>query len=115
MHDPDNGSWESANGAFPQWAQFDLGSARTVGRVVLKLPPAAAWAARNQTLSVAGNTDGSTFSTIVASAGYRFDPASGNTVTITVPSGSRRYVRVNVTGNTGRPAGQLSALEVYAS
>jgi hypothetical protein len=110
-----NTYWESANNAFPQWAQVDLGSAQTVGRVVLTLPPAAAWGARNQTLSITGSTDGATFSTLVGPAGYRFDPASGNTVTIPVPSGSRRYVRVTITGNTGWPAGQLSALEVYTS
>jgi hypothetical protein len=110
-----NTYWESVNNVFPQWAQVDLGSAQTVGRVVLKLPPPAAWAARNQTLSIAGSTDGTTFSTIVASAVYRFDPATGNTVTIAVPPGSRRFVRVNITANTGWPAGQLSSLEVYAS
>ena len=110
-----NTYWESANNAFPQWAQVDLGSVQTVGRVVLKLPPAAAWAARNQTLTISGSTDGTTFPTLVGSASYRFDPASANTVTIAVPSGSRRYVRVTVTGNTGWPAGQLSSLEVYSS
>jgi hypothetical protein len=110
-----NTYWESVNNVFPQWAQVDLGSAQTVGRLVLKLPPPAAWAARNQTLSIAGSTDGTTFSTILGSAVYRFDPATGNTVTITVPSGSRRFVRVDITANTGWPAGQLSSLEVYAS
>ena len=38
-----NSYWESANNAFPQWVQVDLGSSRTVGRVVLKLPPSSAW------------------------------------------------------------------------
>lgn len=38
---------------------------------------------RTQTLSILGSTDGSTFSTIVGSAGYTFDPSTGNTVTIT--------------------------------
>jgi hypothetical protein len=36
-------------------------------------------------------------------------------VTITFPATTRRYVRVNITANTGWPAGQLSSLEVYAS
>jgi alpha-1,3-glucanase-like protein/F5/8 type C domain-containing protein/HYDIN/CFA65/VesB family protein/centrosomal CEP192-like protein len=105
--------WESANNAFPQWVQVDLGSTFAVRRLVLHLPPSSAWGTRTQTLSVLGSTDGSSFSTLVGSAGYTFDPASGNTVTITVPSGSARYVRLNITANTGWPAGQLSALQVF--
>jgi len=108
--------WESANGAFPQWAQVDLGQSYSVGKLVLKLPPATAWAARTETLSVLGSTDGSNFSTIVGSAGYNFDPnANGNTVTITFNATTARYVRVNVTANTGWPAGQLSDFEVFPS
>lgn len=107
--------WESTNNAFPQWAQVDLGSSVSVRRVVLKLPPAAAWAARTQTLSVSGSTDGSSFMTIVAPAAYRFDPASGNTVTISFGATTRRWLRVTVTANTGWPAGQLSSFEAYAT
>ncbi|GAA1400781.1 discoidin domain-containing protein [Catellatospora coxensis] len=107
--------WESANNAFPQWLQVDLGAATTVSRIVLKLPPPAAWASRTQTLSVQGSANGSTFSTIVNSAGHTFNPSSGNTVTITFPATSTRYVRLNFTANTGWPAGQLSEFEVWAS
>jgi beta-glucosidase len=107
--------WESTNNAFPQWLQVDLGSATTVGRLVVTLPPSTAWAARTQTLSVLGSTDGSTFTTLVGSAGYTFDPNTGNTVTITVPSATTRFVRLNFTANTGWPAGQASELQVYSS
>ncbi|MYW66959.1 mycodextranase [Streptomyces sp. SID8379] len=110
-----NTYWESANNAFPQALTVDLGSAQAVRRVVLKLPPATAWAARTQTLSVQGGTDGSSFSTLAASKGYRFDPATGNTVTVTLPDSApaTRYLRVQVTANTGWPAGQLSEVEAY--
>ncbi|XVQ86050.1 discoidin domain-containing protein [Microbispora siamensis] len=110
-----NTYWESPNNAFPQWVQVDLGAAATVGRVVLKLPPAAAWAARTQTLSVQSSTNGSSFATVAGPGGYTFDPASGNTVTITVPPTSARYVRITVTGNTGWPAAQIGELEVYGT
>lgn len=110
-----NSYWESANSAFPQWVQVDLGATRTVGRVVLKLPPATAWGSRTQTLSVQGSVDGGSFGTLVGSAGRTFDPASGNQVTLTFTAVQTRYVRITVTGNTGWPAGQLSTLEVYAS
>ncbi|MGJ6968196.1 galactose-binding domain-containing protein, partial [Streptosporangium sp. G11] len=110
-----NSYWESPNNAFPQWIQVDLGAAATVGRVVLKLPPQAAWQARTQTLSVQGSTNGTSFTTLAGSAGHTFDPGSGNTVTITFSATSTRYVRLNVTGNTGWPAAQLSGFEVYTA
>ena len=61
-----------------------------------------------------GSTDGSNFSTLVGSAGYTFDPsANNNTVTIPFSAATARYVRVNITANTGWPAGQLSDFEVF--
>jgi hypothetical protein len=105
--------WESANNAFPQWVQVDLGSVQAVGRATLKLPPS--WGARTQTLSVQGSTDGVSFATLAGPGGYAFDPASANTVNITLPGTSVRFVRVNVTANTGWPAAQLSDLEVFAA
>ncbi|NUO60874.1 MAG: choice-of-anchor D domain-containing protein [Hamadaea sp.] len=108
-----NTYWESANNAFPQWVQVDLGSAQSASRIVLQLP--ATWGARTQTLAVLGSTDGSTFSTVKASAAYAFDPASGNTVTITFTATSRRYWRLNFTANTGWPAGQCSTFQLWTS
>ncbi|MBO3751193.1 choice-of-anchor D domain-containing protein [Streptosporangiaceae bacterium NEAU-GS5] len=108
-----NTYWESANNAFPQWLQVDLGATYSVGKVTLKLPPATAWATRTQTLSVQASTDGTAFTTAVASAGYTFNPASGNTVNITVPGTGARYLRLNFTANTGWPAGQVAEFEVY--
>ncbi|MFI6512778.1 CARDB domain-containing protein [Streptosporangium sp. NPDC050855] len=105
--------WESPNNAFPQWVQVDLGATATVNRVVLKLPPATDWATRTQTLSVQGSTNGSSFSTLAASAGRTFNPATGNTVTIDFTAAGTRYVRLNITANTGWPAGQLSEFEIY--
>ncbi|RKN45399.1 discoidin domain-containing protein [Micromonospora endolithica] len=103
--------WESPSNAFPQWIQADLAATVNVNRLVLKLP--AGWEARSQTLTVQGSTNGSTFSTLVGSAAYAFNPAAGNTVTVTVPTAATRYVRLLITGNTGWPAGQLSELEIY--
>ncbi|ASW55939.1 glycosyl hydrolase [Plantactinospora sp. KBS50] len=103
--------WESTNNAFPQWIQVDLAAATSVNQVVLKLPTG--WGARNQTLTVQGSTNGSSFSTLVGSASYAFNPSTGNTVTISLATASTRYVRALFTANTGWPAGQLSELEVY--
>ncbi|CCH19252.1 Protein of unknown function; Galactose-binding domain [Micromonospora lupini str. Lupac 08] len=110
-----NSYWESANNAFPQWVQVDLGATRTVGRVVLKLPPSSAWATRTQTLAVTGSTDRSSFGTLVGSAARTFNPSTGNQVALTFSAAQTRYVRITVTGNTGWPVRQLAAFEVYAS
>jgi hypothetical protein len=107
--------WESTDNAFPQWFQADLGAAKSFSRIVLDLPPSASWATRTQTLSILGSTDGSAFTTIVASASYTFNPSTGNTVTITFPAASYRYVRANFTANSGWPAGQLSEFQVWSS
>jgi flagellar hook assembly protein FlgD len=104
--------WESANNQLPQWVQADLGATTNLAQLVLKLP--AGWEARTETLTVQGSTNGTSFSDLVASAGYRFDPATANTVTINLTA-STRYVRLNVTANTGWPAAQLSEFEVHGS
>ncbi len=101
--------WESANNAFPQWIQADLGSAKTLSRIVLKLP--ATWESRTETLAVRGSTDGTAFTDLAAATGYAF-AAGTNTVTIPVTA-STRYVRLNVTANTQWPAAQLSEFELY--
>ncbi|MEU4144307.1 CARDB domain-containing protein [Streptomyces parvulus] len=104
--------WEGPAGSFPQWLQVDLGTARDVDRVVLKLP--AGWESRSQSLSVRGSTDGSTFRTLAAGAARAFSPDRANTVAVDLPSAAgTRYVRVDITGNTGWNAAQLSELEVY--
>ncbi|MFC5905736.1 discoidin domain-containing protein [Streptacidiphilus monticola] len=108
-----NTYWESTNNAFPQWLQVDLGSATGVDQVVLKTPTASGWGARTQTLSILGSTDGNSFTTLVASAAYTFDPATNATVTINFSTVSERYLRVQITANTGWPAGQISEFEVY--
>ena len=50
-----------------------------------------------------------------ASAAYTFDPSANNTVTITVHRDDQRYFRLNITANTGWPAGQISGFQVWNS
>ena len=107
--------WESAGNSFPQWARVDLGTATSVDQIVLKVPAPAVWQTRTQTLSVQGSADGSTYSTVVASADYTFNPATGNKVTISFGAAAHRYWRINVTANTGWPAAQISEFEVYGA
>jgi len=90
--------------AFPQWLQVDLGASASLTSVVLRLPTG--WGSRRQTLTVQGSSDGSSFSTVVGSADYTFDPGSSNIVTIAVPTTATaaRYLRLNIAANTGWPA-----------
>jgi hypothetical protein len=107
--------WESSDGAgYPQTITVNLGSVQSIGSVTLDLPPLSDWSARTQTLSVLGSDNDTTFSQIVASAGYTFNPSTGNTVTISLPSGtSAQYVQLSFTGNTGWDAAQLSEFEIF--
>lgn len=105
--------WESNNNAFPQWIQVDLGTPTSVSSVTLRLPPPSNWATRTQTLSVLGSSDGSSFATLSPTAGRVFDPATGNSVSISFTAATVRYVRVNITANTGWPAGQLSEFQIF--
>ena len=84
----------------------------SVNRVVLKLPTG--WGTRTQTLSVQGSTDRLDVHRH-RGVGRRtqFNPATGNTVTINFNPTTTRYVRLNITANTGWPAGQISEFEVY--
>jgi F5/8 type C domain len=108
--------WESTDGAgYPQTITVDLGSVQSIGSITLDLPPATDWSTRTETLSVLGSTNDSTFTQIVASAGYTFNPATGNTVTISLPSAtSAQYVQLSFTGNTGWDAAQLSEFQIYS-
>lgn len=101
--------WESANNAFPQWIQADLGAAKSLSRIVLKLP--ATWEARTQTIAVRGSNDGTSFTDLVGVSAHAFNP-NANTVTIPV-TGPARYVRLTITANTRWPAAQLSEFELY--
>ncbi len=102
--------WESAGGGLPQWVQTDLGAGTRVDEVKLTLP--AGWETRTQTLSLQGSADGTSFATLKNSATYTFAPGAANEVTIAFPATLTRFVRVNITANTGWPAAQLSELEV---
>ncbi|MGW2204777.1 CARDB domain-containing protein [Streptomyces sp. NPDC001774] len=105
--------WEGPAGSFPQWVQIDLGASTRVDDVVLKLPTT--WEARSQTVGVLGSTDGSTFTTLAAAQPRAFGPAGANTVSIALTSADARFVRIQVTANSGWNAAQLSEVEVYGA
>jgi hypothetical protein len=106
--------WEGTNGVWPTTLSVNLGATKALGSVVLDLPPSSAWGTRTQTLSVLGSANGTSYTTLVGSATYTFNPSSGNTVTINLPSGtSDQYLQLSMTANSVQNGAQLSELDVY--
>ena len=107
--------WESSDGAaYPQTLTANLGQSYPLGSVTLTLPPATAWSTRTETLSVLGSANGTSWTTLVASAGYTFNPSTGNTVSVTLPANSNyQYLELSFTGNTGWSAAQISEFEIF--
>jgi hypothetical protein len=107
--------WESLNGsAYPQTLTAKLSSSQSLGSVTLLLPPSASWATRSQTLSVLGSTNGTSYTTLVPSTTYTFNPATGNSVSLSLPAGTNeQYLQLSFTNNTGWSAAQLSEFQIY--
>ena len=104
--------WESADGSWPATLTADLGSTQAIGEAVIELP--SSWPTRTQTLSVLGSTDDSTWTTLVGSATYTWNPSTGNSVSIALPSGtSDRYVELDFTANDVQNGAQVAELGVY--
>ena len=106
--------WEADNGVWPSTITVNLGSSQTLGSVTITLPPSSAWNTRTQTLSILGSANDSTFTTIVGSATYTWNPSTGNTVTIPLPSGTAdQYVEFSFTANSVQNGAQASEIEIY--
>ena len=107
--------WEGIDGgAYPQTLIANLGQSTNLGSVTLDLPPATDWTTRTETLSVLGSTNGSTYTTLVPSATYTFNPSTGNTVSFNLPSGTNdQYLKLSFTANSGWTAAQLAEFEIF--
>jgi hypothetical protein len=106
--------WEAASGTWPSTITVNLGSAKALGSVVIDLPPSTAWSTRTQTLSVLGSANGSSYATLAGSKTYTFNPSTGNTVTIPLPSGTTdQYLQFSFTANSVQNAAQASEILVY--
>ncbi len=103
--------WEG--GGEPSNITIDLGANANITSIVVKLNPDQAWGARTQTFQVlAHDQTTTTFTNLVSSADYRFDPVTNaNTVTITV-SATVSAVQLNFTANTGAPGGQAAEIQI---
>jgi hypothetical protein len=108
--------WESTDGAWPSTLTVNLGATHSLSSVVADLPPSTAWQTRTQTFSILGSTNNSTWTTLVASTTYTFNPSTGNTVTVNLPSGtSEQYVELSFTANSVQNGAQVSELQVWGT
>jgi hypothetical protein len=104
--------WESNDGTWPATLTVNLGSSATLGSTVIDLSPS--WPTRTQTLSVLGSTNDSTWTTLASSATYTWNPSTGNTVTITLPSGTAdQYVELDFTANNVQNGAQVAELDIF--
>ncbi|AIQ52229.1 glycosyl hydrolase [Paenibacillus sp. FSL R7-0331] len=107
--------WEGAGGSYPNTLSVNLGADANITSVVVKLNPASAWATRTQTIEVLGhNQNNAAFSTLVPSAAYTFNPASGNSVTIPVTA-TASELQLKFTANTGSGAGQVAEFQIFGT
>ncbi|MDQ1724342.1 MAG: hypothetical protein QOG52_1370 [Frankiaceae bacterium] len=105
--------WESTNKAFPQSITIDLGAATAFTKVVISVPPAKDWGARDETVAVLVSNDGTTFTVAKKAAPYRLDPEKGgNKATIVLSPTTARFIKLTVSANTGWAAAQLAEVEV---
>jgi len=104
--------WESDPNAFPQRLRLTLRSPETIARMVLSLPPVSDWNSRTQTITIQGSAGGAEF-TIRGQAGYLFNAATGDTVTITFPAVRVSAIDLDFIANSGWYAAQLSEIAVY--
>ena len=106
--------WEGAANAYPNTLTVDLATTTKISKIRLRLNPDSIWGKRVQTFAILGSNDSKDFKELVTSKGYEFNPKSGNLVTITLATPiDERYVRVEIKGNSGAKAGQISEFEIY--
>ena len=111
-----NTYWESDDGTWPATLAVNLGASHALDHVTLDLPPASDWNTRTQTLSVLGSTNDSTWTALVASATYTWNPSTGNTVTINLPAGTTdQYVELGFTANSVQNGAQVSEFQVWGT
>ncbi len=91
--------WEGAD--FPNTMKIDLSGTYKIKTAVIMLNPAAIWGPRTQTFEIQVSTDGESFTTVVPSTQYQFDPQTGNLVIVDFAATDAAYVQFIFTQNSG--------------
>jgi hypothetical protein len=107
----DNGGgsyWQAANSTATLTLQ--LSKSQPVDRVILELPQS--WGTRNQTITVDGSTNGTTWTTLVPAANYTFTMGS-NAIAIPFAATTETYLRLDISGNNVQGVPQIAEFQVY--
>ena len=105
--------WEGKPKSYPNIITLDLEEGYTIHTLRICLSPMSIWGKRTQDFSVSISSDNETFTEIVPTKQYTFDPDRGNEVQIKLDNIEARYVQLTFTANSGAAAGQIAEFEVY--
>ncbi len=105
--------WEGSPKSYPNIITLDLEEVNSIHTIRVCLSPMSIWGKRTQDFSVLISNDNETFTEIVPSKQYTFDPDRGNEVQIKLDNIEARYIQLSITANSGAAAGQIAELEVY--
>jgi F5/8 type C domain-containing protein len=95
--------WEALSNLYPSTLTVDLGSLRSVTKVVMKLD----WGTRTENVEILKSSDNSTFTTVVPAANYAI-----GTVPVSFPTTSTRYIRLKINSNNAANSAQMAEFEV---
>lgn len=111
---PDGASYWEGTGEYPDTLTVDLENPTKTNTVRLVLNPLAIWSKRTQTVAINISVDGTTFTELVGSTQYTFDPNTGNEIQIPFDETEARFVQLVITENSGAIGGQIGEFEVYS-
>ncbi|MBR1929948.1 MAG: discoidin domain-containing protein [Lachnospiraceae bacterium] len=106
--------WEGVANEYPNIFTAVFEEPRQIHALKLLLCPKTIWGPRVQTFSVEVSQDGETFTELLASTDYRFDPATGNELVLEFDEVEVEAVQLTFTGNTGATGAQIAELEIYS-
>lgn len=105
--------WESKG--FPAEMTINLESSRKFSTVAVRLNPSAVWEARTQEIAVFISADGTSFSELVPTTRYEFNPDTGNRIRIDFDTTEAQFVKLIFTMNSSSRTGgaQAAEIEIY--
>jgi len=110
----DGASYWEGTGEYPDTLTVDLENPTKINTVRLVLNPLAIWSKRTQTVAINISVDGTTFTELVGSTQYTFDPNTGNEIQIPFDETEAGFVQLVITENSGAIGGQIGEFEVYS-
>ncbi|TAH73712.1 MAG: discoidin domain-containing protein [Anaerolineaceae bacterium] len=104
--------WEGKG--YPSIITIDLEEPANIHAVRVVLNPLSIWGKRTQTIAVNISSDGESFTELVKTKQYTFDPDEGNQVQIPFDETETRFVQLVITENSGAGGGQVAEFEIYS-